>query len=29
MKPYSEPMSGRTVPGALDYEQFVHSLFQT
>ncbi|OUC42385.1 EF hand, partial [Trichinella nativa] len=27
MKGYVEPLSGRSVPGALDYEQFVHSLF--
>ncbi|CDW52174.1 Spectrin alpha chain [Trichuris trichiura] len=27
MKPYIEPLSGRSVPGALDYEQFVHSYF--
>ncbi|KHN88357.1 Spectrin alpha chain [Toxocara canis] len=29
MKPYSDAMSGRSVPGALDYEQFVHTLFQS
>uniref|UniRef100_A0A0N5ANF9 Spectrin alpha chain n=1 Tax=Syphacia muris TaxID=451379 RepID=A0A0N5ANF9_9BILA len=27
MKSYTEPISGRSVPGALDFEQFVHSLF--
>lgn len=29
MKPYTDAISGRSVPGALDYEQFVHSLFQS
>ncbi|KAI6244011.1 Spectrin protein 1 [Aphelenchoides fujianensis] len=28
MKPYVEAVSGRKIDGALDYEQFVHSLFQ-
>jgi spectrin alpha len=28
MKPYIEAVSGRTIDGALDYEGFVHSLFQ-
>lgn len=27
MKPYTGAMSGKSVPGALDYEEFVHSLF--
>ncbi|VDN60745.1 unnamed protein product [Dracunculus medinensis] len=29
MKPYTDAISGRSVPGALDYEQFVHTLFQS
>jgi len=29
MKPYVDAMSGRSIPGALDYEEFVHSLFQS
>ncbi|MCP9263394.1 Spectrin alpha chain [Dirofilaria immitis] len=29
MKPYTDAISGRTIPGALDYEQFVHTLFQS
>lgn len=29
MKPYSDAMSGRSIPGALDYEEFVHNLFQS
>ncbi|TKR73840.1 hypothetical protein L596_021099 [Steinernema carpocapsae] len=29
MKSYSDAISGRSIPGALDYEQFVHSLFQS
>lgn len=29
MKPFIEAGSGRKIDGALDYEQFVHSLFQT
>ncbi|VDM96402.1 unnamed protein product [Thelazia callipaeda] len=29
MKPYTDAISGRSVPGALDYELFVHSLFQS
>jgi len=29
MKPYVDPMSGRSIPGALDYEEFVHSYFQS
>jgi spectrin alpha len=29
MKPYTDAIAGRTIPGALDYEQFVHSLFQS
>jgi len=28
MKPYVDPMSGRSIPGALDYEEFVHQMFQ-
>jgi spectrin alpha len=28
MKPYTDAISGRTIAGALDYEQFVHSTFQ-
>lgn len=29
MKPYTDTISGRSIPGALDYEQFVHTLFQS
>uniref|UniRef100_A0A1I8A3G2 EF-hand domain-containing protein n=1 Tax=Steinernema glaseri TaxID=37863 RepID=A0A1I8A3G2_9BILA len=29
MKPYTDAISGRSIPGALDYEQFVHNLFQS
>uniref|UniRef100_A0AAF5PJZ7 Spectrin alpha chain n=2 Tax=Wuchereria bancrofti TaxID=6293 RepID=A0AAF5PJZ7_WUCBA len=29
MKPYTDAISGRSMPGALDYEQFVHTLFQS
>lgn len=28
MKPYVESVSGRKIDGALDFEHFVHSLFQ-
>uniref|UniRef100_A0A2A6CFM8 Spc-1 n=1 Tax=Pristionchus pacificus TaxID=54126 RepID=A0A2A6CFM8_PRIPA len=28
MKPYTDAVSGRQIPGGLDYETFVHSLFQ-
>lgn len=27
MKQYIDPMSGRSIPGALDYEEFVHQFF--
>ncbi|MFH4975655.1 hypothetical protein AB6A40_002364 [Gnathostoma spinigerum] len=29
MKPYTDAISGRSIPGALDYELFVHTLFQS
>lgn len=29
MKPYIDPMSGRSIQGALDYEEFTRSLFQS
>ena len=29
MKPYVDAVSGRTIAGALDFEQFVHSMFQS
>ncbi|VDO07630.1 unnamed protein product [Brugia timori] len=29
LKPYTDAISGRSMPGALDYEQFVHTLFQS
>ena len=28
MKPYTDASSGRVIQGGLDYETFVHSLFQ-
>ncbi|GMT03322.1 hypothetical protein PENTCL1PPCAC_25496, partial [Pristionchus entomophagus] len=28
MKPYTDAVSGRQIPGGLDYETFVHSIFQ-
>jgi hypothetical protein len=28
MKPYIDAASGRAIAGALDFEQFVHLLFQ-
>ena len=27
MKQYIDPISGRSIPGALDYEEFVHQFF--
>lgn len=29
MKPYIDAVSGRSIQGGLDYEQFVHHLFQS
>ncbi|KJH49812.1 spectrin repeat-containing domain protein [Dictyocaulus viviparus] len=29
MKPYTDAISGRSIQGGLDYEQFVHALFQS
>ena len=29
MKPYIDAVSGRSIQGGLDYEQFVHALFQS
>ncbi|CAJ0583549.1 unnamed protein product, partial [Mesorhabditis spiculigera] len=29
MKPYTDAISGRNIPGGLDYEQFVHTMFQS